>query len=44
MSMNCEHCLKPPALDCVVAHAWRRLVGAVGRAMRSVLASLAQLG
>ena len=42
--MNCEHCLKPHALDCDVAHAWHRLVGAVGRALRSVFASLAQLG
>jgi hypothetical protein len=42
--MNCEHCLNTHALDCGVAYAWHRLVGAVGRVLRSVLASLAQLG
>jgi hypothetical protein len=42
--MNCEHCLKSPALDCDFAHAWHRLSGVFGRALRSVLARLAQLG
>jgi hypothetical protein len=42
--MNCEHCLNSPALDCAVAHAWQRLTGVFGRALRSVLARLAQLG
>lgn len=42
--MNCEHCLKNPALDCGGAHGLIRLGAALRRSLRSLLASLAQLG
>ncbi len=42
--MNCEHCLKNHAYDCGPAHTLHRLGAALQRSLRSLLASLAQLG
>lgn len=42
--MNCEHCLRVDPLDCGFGNGLCRLWTALARSLRSVIASLAQLG